>query len=328
MTLNGDSATVEDVLGAPYTAETLVLAPDFEGEVVATLVRRTVHDDGAPAAAGAVLHLHGFADYFFHTELADFWVARGYDVYALDLRKYGRSLHHHQSPNFVADLATYDEELAAAWQRITERDGHTRVVVSAHSTGGLVAPLWLDRVRPPRAGRRVPELPVAGGDRLAPLPPRAHHAHRRGGRPATADPRAPLGAGHLHPQPAPEPDGEFDFDLAWKPRLSMPVYAGWLRAVRRGQAVLHRGLDLPTPVLVMTSDRSGWPSQWDEAVHEMDIVLDVGLLHRWAPVLGAHVTSRRIAGAKHDVVLSRQPARAAVYDALDRWLRAYVEVDG
>ena len=36
--------------------------------------------------------MHGFADYFFQTPAADFWVERGYDFYALDLRKYGRSL--------------------------------------------------------------------------------------------------------------------------------------------------------------------------------------------------------------------------------------------
>ena len=40
----------------------------------------------------AVLHVHGFADYFFQTVAADCWVERGYDFYALDLRKYGRSL--------------------------------------------------------------------------------------------------------------------------------------------------------------------------------------------------------------------------------------------
>ena len=36
-------------------------------------------------------------------------------------------------------------------------------------------------------------------------------------------------------------EGEWDFDLAWKPLESWPVYAGWLRAVRRGHARAHRG---------------------------------------------------------------------------------------
>ena len=129
-----DGHPATDVLGAPYTAETLVLRPDFEGEVVATLVHRSA----ATPNGRAVLHVHGFADYFFQTAAADFWVERGYDFYALDLRKYGRSLRGHQTPNFVTDLADYYAELDEALRRIVERDGHDHVVVSAHSTGGLV----------------------------------------------------------------------------------------------------------------------------------------------------------------------------------------------
>src|SRR3954447_4495574 len=52
-----------DVLGAPYTAETIALAADDEGEVVATLVNRRA----ATPTRRAVLHLHGFAEYFFQT---------------------------------------------------------------------------------------------------------------------------------------------------------------------------------------------------------------------------------------------------------------------
>ncbi len=41
--------------------------PDGEGDIDATLLRR---GDAAPAA-DAVLAVHGYTDYFFHTELAD-----------------------------------------------------------------------------------------------------------------------------------------------------------------------------------------------------------------------------------------------------------------
>ena len=76
-----------DLLGPPYTCETWQLRPDDEGEVFATLVHRPA---GQPTRK-AVLHVHGFCDYFFQTGAADFWVRNGYDFYALDLRKYGRS---------------------------------------------------------------------------------------------------------------------------------------------------------------------------------------------------------------------------------------------
>ncbi len=127
-----------DVLGEPWVAETLHLPPDDEGPVVATLVSaRAERPNGR-----AVLHVHGFSDYFFQTEYAGWWLERGYDFYALDLRKYGRSIRPHQTPTYVADLREYFAELDLAWWRITERDGHDRVVLTAHSTGGLTTSLW------------------------------------------------------------------------------------------------------------------------------------------------------------------------------------------
>src|SRR5438552_1899038 len=66
--------TNTDILGAPYIARTLELKPDNEGEVVATLVHRPA--DG-PSTGKAVLHVHGFADYFFQTPAADFCATAG-----------------------------------------------------------------------------------------------------------------------------------------------------------------------------------------------------------------------------------------------------------
>ena len=80
---------VTDVLGEPYTAETITLPPDDEGPVVATLsgaARRRADD------RKAVLHVHGFADYFFQTEYAEWWTTAATTSTPLDLRKYGRSL--------------------------------------------------------------------------------------------------------------------------------------------------------------------------------------------------------------------------------------------
>src|SRR5665811_1357296 len=91
-------------------------------------------------------YLHGWNDYFFQTALAEYWHAQGAAFYALDLRNYGRSLRPHQTPNYVDDLATYDEELdAAAAQIHTELGNHARVMVMGHSMGGLVAVLWAHR---------------------------------------------------------------------------------------------------------------------------------------------------------------------------------------
>ena len=74
------------------------------------------HDSrvAAPDAGVDVLYIHGWVDYFHQEHVADFFESLGARFYALDLRKYGRSLREHQKPGFIADLKTYDEEIEAA----------------------------------------------------------------------------------------------------------------------------------------------------------------------------------------------------------------------
>lgn len=313
-------APVEDVLGAPYTAETIHLPDDDEGPVVATLVKRPT--EGHPR--GAVLHVHGFADYFFQTEYAEWWTERGYTFYALDLRKYGRSIRPHQTPNYVEDLTEYHAELDVALRLITERDGHELVVGSAHSTGGLVLPLWVaDRqaslaalvLNSPWFDLRGPWLMRSVGTTVI------NRVARR--TPRRVIPRTVSGfyARSLHD----DFEGEWEFNLDWKPLRSWPVYAGWLSAVRRGHAQLHRGLGLSAPALVLSSERTTLPVAMGEDVHTSDIVLDVDQIRRWAPTVARQVTSISIPDARHDVVLSRRPVREEVYRHLGRWTRAYVE---
>ncbi|MCW2853193.1 MAG: ytpA [Nocardioides sp.] len=309
-----------DVLGEPWVAETFALRPDDEGEVVATLVSRR----SPVASRGAVLHVHGFADYFFQTEYAAWWLDRGYDFYALDLRKYGRSILPHQTPNYVGDLRDYDDELDEAWHRITGRDGHTQVVASAHSTGGLILPLWLDRRRPSQLAALVlnsPWLDLQSGTaaRLVGTPIIKQVGARQ---PMREIKRTVSGlyARSLHAQH----EGEWDFDLRWKPMMSFSVYAGWLRAIREGHKRLQRGLDVRCPVLVLSSDRSSQPREMGEDVLSTDIVLDVGQIRRWSTAIGTHVTYVAVPGALHDVVLSRPEPRARVYEELGRWLTTYV----
>src|SRR6476659_9585557 len=98
---------VPDVLGEPYLAETISLPPDEEGPVVATLVVRRAEQP----TTKAVLHVHGFCDYFFQTAYAEWWNERGYDFYAVDLRKYCRSIRPHQTPNYLGDLREYFPDL-------------------------------------------------------------------------------------------------------------------------------------------------------------------------------------------------------------------------
>jgi alpha-beta hydrolase superfamily lysophospholipase len=143
---------IPDLLGDGYEQHTIDLGvdPDGEGTVAATLVRHT--PPATPEAA--VLYVHGFSDYFFQKEMAEFFTERGFAFYALDLRKCGRSRREGQTGHYVSDLALYDAELEASLAIIRAETGDQPVLLSAHSTGGLILPLWLDRLNRRPGGTR------------------------------------------------------------------------------------------------------------------------------------------------------------------------------
>ncbi|GAA2438539.1 alpha/beta hydrolase [Actinomadura vinacea] len=310
-----------DVLGPGYEAIELPLGEDAEGDVVATLVRRRRTDP----SRRAVLYVHGFVDYFFQKHLADFYVERGFDFYALDLRKYGRSLRPHQTPNVVQSLSDYFPEIDEAVRIVREEDGHDVLLLNGHSTGGLVAALWADRVK----GRGLVDgvfLNSPFVELNEPLVMRklgAGLARALGRRFPKV--KLPAGVSELYPRSIHrDHDGEWEFDLEWKPLLGFPVRAGWLAAVRRGQLRLHAGLGIDVPVLVMASERSVKPKPGVADLSSADAVLDVEHMARWAPRLGGHVTLVRIEGGLHDLVLSAEPVRERVFAELDRWMTGYL----
>lgn len=311
--------TEPDGLGDDWVSRTLRLQPDAEGEAVATLVHR--RDAGGPGPA--ILYIHGFCDYFFQDHLARRMEALGHTFYALDLRKYGRSLRPHQTPNFCTDLAVYDEELDAALHIIREQHGHRRLVVMSHSTGGLITALWTHR----RRGRGWIDAMVMN----SPWFDLAGSAVLRGPVTAVIDLVGALAPRLMVSRLGPHygrsihrsGTGTWDYDLAWKPIEGFPVLAGWFRAIRRGHATLGNGLAVDVPVLVCGSDRSGPNNRWHEDITRTDSVLDVEQIAGRAPCLGPDVTLVRIAGGIHDLALSAEPARETYFAAVATWLERH-----
>jgi alpha-beta hydrolase superfamily lysophospholipase len=312
---------VIDVLGEPYEQRIVELPDDDEGPVLATLVCRR-----APEATGrAVLYLHGYNDYFFQTHLADFFIDRGFDFYALDLRKCGRSLRPHQTANFVRNITEYFPEIDEAARIITEEEGHRTLILFAHSTGGLIAPLWAHaRTKTHKIDGLLLNSPFfeLNAAWLMRRPVAAAAGRFAGLQPYRILPLKPSGlyGRSLHV----DYHGEWKFDLEWKPVHSVPLRLGWLQAVRTAQRRLRAGLDIAAPILVAHSSASYRAYQWSDAAHHADAVLNVAHISRWATVLGRHVTLVRIEGGKHDLTLSREPARQAFFDEAARWLTAYV----
>ncbi|PWU44507.1 lysophospholipase [Micromonospora globispora] len=310
-----------DVLGPPYERQTIDLGTDDEGQVVATLVRRRAERP----TGRAVLYVHGFVDYFFQTHVADFFAERGWDFYALDLRKYGRSLLPHQTPNFCHDLSDYFPELDAAAKIIREDDGHDTLLAMGHSTGGLIISLWAHARREaglvdglflnsPFFDINAPWLirrPLAAAvSRLARRAPQRI---------------LPFGLGTVYGESLhADHRGEWRYDLAWKPLAGFPVRAGWINAIRAGQRQLRAGLDIPVPVLLACSTRSFRGTKWHESATLADAVLDVEHMVRWAPRLGRHVTLARFDGGLHDLTLSSPAVREKVFAEAGRWAEAFL----
>ena len=314
----------DDVLPG-YRQHTLALGtdPDGEGELFATLVRTT---DSIPSSS-VVLAVHGYTDYFFNTELADHFTARGWRFYGLDSRRCGRSWREGQTPHFTTDLTHYDRELEGALAIISAENPAARVLVYGHSTGGLVVSLWLDRVR---SRGDTAALKIAGLVLNSPFLDLNGPAILRTRATSTAigaasrvrATRVVRGAGSggygltLHRAY----HGEFDYNLTWKPIGGFPITVGWIHAIRRGQARLHRGLDVGVPNLVLRSDHSVAETAETQLLQRGDAVLDVAHIARWAGCLGNRTTSVPVVDAKHDVFLSLSEPRAAAYAELDRWL--------
>ncbi|MDH4191869.1 MAG: alpha/beta hydrolase, partial [Betaproteobacteria bacterium] len=251
---------------AGFEAREFSFADDYDGAVVATLVRLPLQ----AAPRGPVLYVHGFIDYFFQRHMAERFAAEGYAFHALDLRKHGRSLRAHQHPNFCSDIGEYFADVSAALDAIGEP-----VLLAGHSTGGLICALYSQR-HPQRVKALWLNSPFLDWNLGAVQ--RAQLAIAAGlGRffPFLHDGRV-LSQNYvqsLHRDYA----GEWDFDLALKPAAGFPVHFGWLRAISAAHAQVHAGLTLGCPVLSMHSD-------------EADIVLDWRHIAKWSPTLGTRVS--------------------------------------
>ncbi|GLB62381.1 hypothetical protein NCCP2495_02590 [Dietzia sp. NCCP-2495] len=312
-----------DLLGPAYRRRALPLGedPDGEGVIEATLVR---HEDAPVDAVAVVLVVHGLSDYFFHTHLAEYLATRGIATYGVDLRKCGRSRREGVTPHFSTDLERYDDELDQALGVIAAERPGSPVVVAAHSTGGLVVPLWLSRRRD--RGRLDPVVGVVLNSPWFQLdvPERT----RRFLDPVVSAIgavrpfyRLPLPTSDLYVRSTHvDLDGDFVYDTTLKPPGGVGVRAGWLAAVRRAQRRLQRGLDLPLPVLLLRSTASSVGRRGAHVDVDTDLILDVRSMERFVDRVSADVTEVPVEGARHDVFLSRPDVLEVVFDRLGIWL--------
>lgn len=323
-----------DILGEGFEQLTL----DLPDGAPATLVRYSPPDappGGEHAAAGDVLYVHGWSDYFFQTELARYWAQAGMRFFALDLHNYGRSLRPGQSPGFTTDLTEYDADIAAALaamgRPVPAAAGQPSgpatparpLILLGHSTGGLTLSLWASR-HPGAASALVLNSPwlefqatELGRRIISPLI----------GREAQRRPLAQLpsvDAGNYARAVFSAFGGEWTYNLMWRPLRGFPGTVAFLNAVFRAQAVVAQGLRLDLPVLVLLSDKSYLQPRWSADAEKADVALDVDVVARRALSLGTCVTVARVPDALHDVFLSAKPVRRRAYAVVDQWARGYL----
>lgn len=309
-----------DPLGPDFSALDIGLGPDPEGEgdVVATLVRY-----GSPVPGRtSVLWVHGMTDYFFHAHVAEAVAAGGFNFYALDMRKCGRSRREGQRWHYSEDFRHYLPDLNAALDII---DGP--VVPLAHSTGGLIVPLWADHLRRNDSARHAKLAGIVlNSPWLDMMYPKALVAVLRpvvsvlsGLFPGVKVPGGNLGAYGVSIHR--DYHGHWDFNVDFKPVGGHVKYLGWLKEVLRRQKQVHADeVDAGVPILTLCSTTSLLGRPYSEKANGADTVLDTAQIQRWAPHLAADVEVHPIPGARHDVFLSRpEPLEEALATTL-AWL--------
>ncbi|MFL0575205.1 alpha/beta hydrolase [Brevibacterium luteolum] len=147
-----NAVIIAPTLPDPAPAPAADPAPDALRKAQPSLQPASTGHPAIPADT-AVIYLHGWSDYFFHHRLADYYASLGIAFYAIDLRRYGRSLlidaaggPEHWAPDTSgADAALNDEAaaqaLAAAAVQEVEDDLPGRVLTGHATHAGYIEDL-------------------------------------------------------------------------------------------------------------------------------------------------------------------------------------------
>lgn len=307
-----------DVLGDGFFMRSIRQKEDYSGSVQCTIIRKKANTN----TCKGVLYVHGFSDYFFQKEMANRFIEHGYNFYAIDLRKYGRSIMPGQKMFQVKDMSEYFDDIQAGVD-VMKEDGNSKIVLMGHSTGGLTTSLYMQYITDPAIKALVLNSPFLAWNlpkwkirygipllkELARLFP---WLKVKGDR--TTNYASTL-AKHL--------GGERTYDIKWKPDVMPDVDAAWIRAIDEGQKQLRKG-GIDVPILLLHSDKSAKRGDSIERFHTSDAVLNVDSIAKAGKQLGHNVEEVTIKDGIHDLVLSRKNVREEVYNIIFRWLEKTV----
>jgi alpha-beta hydrolase superfamily lysophospholipase len=268
------------------------------------------------------LYIHGFVDYFFQNELAEWANKIGFNFYALDLRKHGRSMLSHQNPNHFRNHTEFFEEIDLAIDFIKNIEKNDKLVLMGHSTGGLIAPLYFDHnskkgeVDALILNSPFFDFPVNEIIKMA-LPTIGFFGKIS---PEKKTP-AKLADGYgksVHK----DFYGEWDYNLKLKPIKGFPITLGWVRGILHAQNEIKKRLNIHCPILVMHSSTSVKPGKYHPSMQEADSILNVQDIIKYSDRLGINVKRVEIENGMHDLILSKKEIRKEVYQVLEDFIRA------
>ncbi|MCM1291122.1 MAG: alpha/beta hydrolase [Prevotella sp.] len=315
--LTQDTAWHEDILDG-YESRYVNQGEAFDGPCRCTIVRKL----SKKGSRKGYLYVHGFNDYFFQKEMGDRFVDSGYNFYAVDLRRYGRSLEPWQYPFNIRNQAEYFEDLDSALAQM-RRDGNVEITLSGHSTGGLTVALFAAE-RGERVGvsRIVTDSPFLEWNFNA--------TYRNVIIPVVSffgmfikDVKIPQGHcdGYAYSL-LKEYHGEWTYNTDWKMIFSPPVTMSWIRSVNRAQGkLMEKCGNITVPVLVMHSSRKIDGCGWTPEFQTGDAVLDPEMLQKRGMKLGKNPMVCAIDSGLHDLILSRKKVRDSAYRTIFRFMR-------
>lgn len=319
--LYGQVTYFADILGHGFKQATIVQPSDYEGSVTCTIIKKQTPEKSDKA----VLYVHGFNDYFFQEEMAERFIKEGYNFYAVDLRKYGRSYLANQKFNNVRDLSEYFADIDTVLN-IIKSEGSDKILLSGHSTGGLTVSLYAAE----RSGKEMFDaillnspffdLNVKSVLKKTAIPVIVKRAEKHPETTISAG-LSPLYGESLHK----DAHGEWSYNLGWKPHIAPPVNFGWIRAIHLGQLKLAQGLQINKPVLVLHSAKSIEEKKWSDVMFTGDAVLNVDEIAKQAQNIVGQYSIQAIQGGMHDLILSRKPVREEVYSTIFNWAKRNVK---
>lgn len=306
----------DDILGHGIKMRYVHQAADYSGALRSTIIRLV--GDSAVGRNKGVLYIHGFNDYFFQIELAQQFVDHGYDFYAVDLRKYGRSLLPGQKPCQVRQLDEYFSDIDSALYDM-KRYGVKEIVLMGHSTGGLIASYYMEKNKPEGVKALILNSPFLDWN-LGKMEPFVGVVSFLGA--IFPNIKVPQGSGSIYSESLLKKyHGEWSYNTDWKSESSRDVDFGWVRAIDRAQEYLRdHKYAIDVPILLMYSDKSVSEDKWTESASNADTVLDVDDIKRYGQLLGKDLTMVKVNNGLHDLILSKAGVRYPLYRYMFDWL--------